>query len=284
MLLPFYHAVSDQNPTHIKHLYSPRGVEQFKSDLDYLLKYYEPISLSDVIAINKGEKKLIENSFHITFDDGLSEFYHIAAPILKEKGIPATIFLNSNFIDNQELFYRFKVSLLIEELHATGLINTTLKDIDAINELAAENGINFENYLAKKQPYLSSNQIKELIDQGFTFGAHSQNHPLYSQLSLEEQLAQTKNSINKIATQFNLSYKVFSFPFTDDGVSAAFFNQIKNDVDLTFGCAGIKNDAFPFHLQRLAMETDQNAESILKTEYFYYLLKSFVGKNKIVRH
>ena len=281
--MPFYHAVSNENPIHIKHLYTPRGVEQFKLDLDYFLKFYKPISLQDVIAINKGEKKLTENSFHITFDDGLSEFYHIAVPILKEKGIPATVFLNSDFIDNKELFYRFKVSLLIEELHATGLINTTIKDVNAINELAAENGINFENYLTEKQPYLTSNQINELIEQGFTFGAHSQNHPLYSNLSLEEQLAQTKNSINKITTQFNLSYKAFSFPFTDDGVSVAFFNQIKNDVDLTFGCAGIKNDAIPFHVQRLVMETEQNAETILKTEYFYYLMKLFVGKNKIVR-
>ena len=202
---------------------------------------------------------------------------------MKEKGIPATVFLNTDFIDNQELFYRFKVSLLIEELHASGLINTTIKDIDAINELASENGINFENYLADKQPYLTSNQINELIEQGFTLGAHSQSHPLYSSLSLEEQLAQTKNSIDKVTNNYNLNYKVFSFPFTDDGVSEAFFDKIKNDVDLTFGCAGIKNDTFPFQLQRLAMETDEDTRSILKTEYFYHLMKSFVGKNKIVR-
>jgi len=282
-LLPFYHSVSDEEPIHIRHLYTPRKIEQFKADLDYFLTYYKPISLQDVIAISKGEKKLTENSFHLSFDDGLSEFYHIAAPILIEKGIPATVFLNADFIDNEALFYRFKVSILIEELYAKGLIDATFKEVAAIDQLAKENGIDFDEFLKKEQPYLNSEQIKELIQQGFTFGAHSNNHPLYKGLTLDEQLAQTNESVTKIVTQFQLDYKVFSFPFTDDGVGKQFFEQIKSKVDVTFGCAGFKKQTLPFHFQRLEMETAENAKSTLKTAYFYYLLKSFVGKNKIDR-
>ena len=281
LLLPFYHAVSDNAPTHIKNLYTPRGVEQFKADLDYFLKYYKPITLQEVIAINKGEKELNENCFHLSFDDGLSEFYHVAAPILKEKGVPATVFLNADFIDNKALFYRFKVSLLIEELYANGLLDATFKDTVAIDVLAAENGVDFDAYLKKEQPYLSSDQIKELIADGFTFGAHSNNHPLYKELTLEEQLSQTKESLTKVVNDFGLSYKVFSFPFTDDGVGVQFFEQINNEVDITFGCAGLKRKTIPFHLQRLDMETTENAKSTLKTAYFYYLLKSFIGKNSV---
>lgn len=258
-------------------------MEQFKADLDYFLKYYEPISLHDLIAIKNGEKELKKNSFHITFDDGLSEFYHVAAPILKEKGIPATVFLNSDFIDNQNLFYRFKVSLLIEEIYANGLLDAPMGDMEAIDELAKENGIDFDNYLKKEQPYLNSTQIKELIVQGFTFGAHSKNHPLYSSLSLDDQLQQTKESIKWVTSQFELAYKAFSFPFTDDGVSKEFFDEIKNEVDITFGCAGLKKQTIPFHFQRLGMEKNDTAKDILKTEYFYYLTKSLVGKNKVIR-
>jgi peptidoglycan/xylan/chitin deacetylase (PgdA/CDA1 family) len=283
MVLPFYHAVSDKTPLHFKHLYEPRSIKQFKEDLDFFLKFYKPIELKELIRLNKENKPLKNNYFHITFDDGLSEFYDVAAPILKAKGIPATVFLNSDFIDNEKLFYRFKASILIEKIVAKGLIDITYSDRITLDNIAEENNIDFGEYLKKEQPYLSSNQIKELIQQGFTFGAHSKNHPLFKKLNLEEQIIQTKESIDTITNQFNLDYKVFSFPFTDNGVSKSFFTAIENDVDLTFGSAGLKNDSIRNHFQRVAMELNKEGNDIIKTEYLYYILKKMAGKNKIIR-
>ena len=292
ILLPFYHAVSDDIPLHLKHLYQPRGIELFKADLDYFLKYYEPIDLKELIRLVKEGKPLKKNYFHLTFDDGLRDFYGVAAPILKEKGIPATVFLNSDFIDNKALFYRFKASILAEKLVANGLLDVSYSEKAILDELAKENDIDFEEYLKNEQPYLTSQQIEELIQQGFTFGAHSKNHHLYNQLTFEEQIVQTKESIKTVTTQFNLNYNVFSFPYTDDVVSNQFFTVIKNDVDLTFGSAGLKDDVFKNNFQRIPMENQPNqhlkgiskmGKEIIKTEYFYYFLKKIVGKNKIIR-
>lgn len=277
---------------HLKHLYQPRSIELFKADLDYFLKYYEPIDLNELIRLVNEDKPLKKNYFHLTFDDGLRNFYDVAATILKEKGIPATVFLNSDFIDNKTLFYRFKASILAEKLVANGLLDISYSEKAILDELAKENDIDFEEYLKNEQPYLTSQQIEELIQQGFTFGAHSKNHPLYNQLTFEEQIVQTKESIKTVTTQFNLNYNVFSFPFTDDGVSNQFFTVIKNDVDLTFGSAGLKDDVFKNNFQRIPMENHPNqhlkgiskmGKEIIKTEYFYYFLKKIVGKNKIIR-
>ena len=49
LILPFYHSVTDENPVHIKNLYQPRAVEQFKNDIDFLLEHYESISLKELI-------------------------------------------------------------------------------------------------------------------------------------------------------------------------------------------------------------------------------------------
>jgi len=264
-------------------LYLPRSEQQFRNDLEYLLKYYDPIGLPELLQIKNGEKELTKNSFHLTFDDGLSEFYHVAASILKEYGVPATIFLNTDFIDNKELFYRFKASILYDRLKDGDILSTTYKDRAELDVLATDNNIDFREYLKTEQPYLTTIQIKELIGQGFTFGAHSKNHPLYNQLTLKEQITQTKESVEQVTTQFNLLYKVFSFPFTDDGVGVQFFNELKKFTDITFGCAGLKEDTAKNHLQRLAMETKGDAKSILKTEYTYCMLKSLIGKNKISR-
>jgi hypothetical protein len=46
VLLPFYHLVSDENPSHVRHLYPVRSVRQFRDDLDFFLKNYRPVPLS----------------------------------------------------------------------------------------------------------------------------------------------------------------------------------------------------------------------------------------------
>ena len=248
-----------------------------------MLEHYQSISLQDLIAQNREGNTIDKNCFHLTFDDGLSEFYTIVAPILKEKNVHATVFLNTDFIDNKELFFRFKASILFDQLKEDAILSISYNDRNTLDELAKKNEIDFNDYLIKGKPYLSSNQINELINDGFTFGAHSKNHPLYNKLSIDDQLSQTRKSIDYVTKNFNLDYRVFSFPFTDDGVSKAFFDEIGNSTDLTFGCAGIKEDNANNHLQRLAMETEKSGKEIIKGEYLYYILKEKAGKHKIIR-
>ena len=283
LILPFYHLVSDETPKHVQHLYAARSIERFKEDLDFLLKHYNSISLEELITLNKSGKAINDNCFHITFDDGLKEFYTVVAPILKERGVHATVFLNADFIDNAALFYRFKASILFDELQNDELLNLKYADKFILDGLANEHKVDFDAYLKKHQPYLTSEQIKELIGEGFTFGAHSKDHPLYKDLDFAEQLSQTQESLATIKSQFNLEYSVFSFPFTDDGVLQQLFNKISEFTDLTFGCAGIKEDSASNHLQRIPMETSESGKEIIKTEYLYCLIKQKIGKNKIIR-
>ena len=112
ILIPFYHSVSDDVPNFINGLYTPRKIKDFKNDLETLLEFFEPVSLEELISITKNKNPKNRNIFHLTFDDGLANFHEIVAPILIEKGISATVFLNTNFVDNKELFYRYKASLL----------------------------------------------------------------------------------------------------------------------------------------------------------------------------
>src|SRR5687767_2369317 len=113
LFCPFYHLVSNEDVPHIKHLYSFKNVHQFRKDLDVLLKNFIPIDLPDLSKIVR-EGSMKKNGFFLSFDDGLSECYHVIAPILKEKGVPATFSINSAFVDNKNLFYRYQASIIIE--------------------------------------------------------------------------------------------------------------------------------------------------------------------------
>jgi peptidoglycan/xylan/chitin deacetylase (PgdA/CDA1 family) len=157
-----------------------------------------------------------------------------------------------------------------------------------LDEAAAILEIDFADYLLKKQPYLTSSQISHLVSQGFGFGAHSIDHPDYSELTLDQQLQQTAWSIRKISEKFDLKYRLFSFPFTDDGISSVFFELLFNKenplADLSFACAGLKSDRCTFNIQRIPFEYNNfTSKEILYGEYLYYIFKSAFNKNIIYR-
>jgi len=304
MILPFYHAISDKRLPHIANLYTPKNRKQFVNDLDFLLKNFVPIDFFQFDDIIKNKKKPSKPVFLLSFDDGLSEFYDVIAPILKKKGIPAICFLNEAFIDNKDLFYRYKVSLLIEEYNKNPRIfnefiakmdiqdlNKYLQSIDynnksLLDEIAADIDYNFKTFLDKNRPYLTSLQIKSLIKDGFFFGSHSIDHPEYRLLDIDQQLNQTVISTDNICTHFHLDYRIFSFPFTDFAVTKEFFDKIYQDdkIHYSFGTAGQKHDTAGNNFQRIPLEMSKlSAKEIINSELFYYIAKGFVGKNTIYR-
>ncbi|MCK4664324.1 MAG: polysaccharide deacetylase family protein [Bacteroidales bacterium] len=314
LILPFYHTISNKKLIHIKHLYNIRSEKEFKKDLDFFLSNYKPIDLYELIDIVNGNKKIKKNMFFLSFDDGLSEVYEVIAPILKEKGVPTTIFLNSGFIDNKDLFFRYKASILIEKIQNLKSADKQLAEVEKIlknkhwfnknichsilkigyeqkyilEKIATIVQVDFKEYLKQYKPYLSTEQIQKLIDDGFTIGSHSIVHPEYQYLELSEQIRQTKESIDFITNNFNINYKAFAFPFTDYGVKKEFFEVIYNEhnpiIDISFGTAGIKNDVFVRNLQRIPVEEyNSNSKNIIIKEYINYILKLIFYKTKIRR-
>ncbi len=308
IIFPFYHIVSNTPPKHIKHIYPVKTINEFKDDLDFILKYYEPIDIGFLKKILSEEKKLKKNYFLLTFDDGLKQIYTDIAPILKQKSIPAVFFINSAFVDNKNIFFRYKMSVLIDELlndneflkktenylKSNGLfykdVFNSLKKIKyaqryVLDKIYLLKKKSFSDYLKHQKPYMSENEIIELSNQGFEIGAHSHTHPQYSELKLSEQINETIKSINYVKEKLKPKYSLFAFPFTDDKLDRIFFEKIfaKKNIDFTFGTAGIKKDSIKKNIQRIPMENGFSAKKTLKYEMFYYFVKSFIGKNTIKR-
>ena len=309
VVLPFYHAISDEKLLHIQHLYQVKNTKEFVNDLEFLSRHFAPVDfLQFKEAITSG-LKLHKPLFLLSFDDGLKEFHDIIAPILLKKGIPAVCFLNSAFIDNKSLFYKYKASVLISYLQQNQKLydnpelknrlgKNSMRDIESwllsvdyannakLDEFASAIGCNFNEYLNSVQPYLTSGQIKKLIKDGFHFGAHSIDHPEYRFLQFDEQIKQTAESLLFIKQKFSLDYSLFSFPFTDYGVSDRFFKTINNKkiADISFGGAGLKKELYPTHFQRIAFERGKlSAGQIYKTELIYSAIQNLIGKNVIRR-
>lgn len=76
----------------------------FESQLLFLKKHYKVINLEQFVR-NKKENKMEPRTVAITFDDGYKDCFTTAFPLLKKHGIPATFFVNSGYIENQEEFW-----------------------------------------------------------------------------------------------------------------------------------------------------------------------------------
>jgi peptidoglycan/xylan/chitin deacetylase (PgdA/CDA1 family) len=283
-VLPFYHAVSDEKLPHIEQLYRVKNTSEFEKDLDFLLRHFTPVDFLQFKEIATSGARPRKPVFLLSFDDGFREFHDVIAPMLLKKGIPAVCFLNSAFIDNKDLFFRYKASLL--HSHFPQLLSIDYNNRQKIDEYASKIDFSFQKFLLSSQPYLTSPQIEKLIRDGFHFGAHSIDHPEYRFIPFEEQLRQTSESIQFIKNKFGLNYSLFSFPFTDYGVSDRFLTTITNEklVDVSFGGAGLKIERYPLHFQRIAFERGMlSAEEIYKTELLYSSLLRLTGRNVIHR-
>jgi peptidoglycan/xylan/chitin deacetylase (PgdA/CDA1 family) len=284
LVVPFYHVVSDDRVPHISHLYRFRTIAEFNDDLEFLLRHFQPVSLADIVDALNRVRALKKASFHLTFDDGFKEVFDIVAPILQSAGVPATFFLNTAFLDGGGLAHHNALSLLVEKLQsrqhpvqesvtrelesllppssghrsdvASRILSIKHDQNSLVFSLASILEVDLANYVATNKPYLSSAQVTDLMVKGFAIGAHSHSHPLYSNLSLSDQLDQTYTSINSLNASFGLKINAFAFPYNDDGVEPAFFTEIfsKSSLAVSFGTSGLITHYYPRNLQRVGME------------------------------
>lgn len=280
VFLPFYHLVSDSEDAR-RGNYNYPSVKQFRDDLDFMLKHFKPISLEDLLA-----GKNLKGSFHLSFDDGLRECYEVVAPILKEKGVPATFFINPSFVDNKDLFHRYKASEITAMLREKSInikLQRTYADLASLDEMAEEIGLNWDGWLQKNKPYMTLEQIKTMQADGFTFGSHTMDHPEFELLDEETQLDEIRESMEWVVEKLNPAHKVFAFPFTDFGVSDIVFETCFSEqiFDASFGTAGLKNEQFDRHFQRVPMEVNDGpgSKALIKQEFLAYKMKRLLGKH-----
>jgi peptidoglycan/xylan/chitin deacetylase (PgdA/CDA1 family) len=296
LLLPRYHVVGDREPEHISGLTLFRRVDTFKADMMFFLKSYTPVGLDDIADHLDGEHRLPRRCFLPTFDDGFREVFDVAAPLLASLGIPAVFFLNTSVLDNRDLLDEQKKCLLIRAL-------VSLPDSPALREVSrtlADAGVkgpnlpirirgiaysqrrlldtlglllecDFRAYAASVQPYVTSAQVRQLTSKGFAIGAHSVDHPHYSEISLEEQLAQTRESVGHLRDYLRCDCLSFAFPYLDTGVSPSFFNNIFADgrLKVSFGSDGIRRHFCRRNLERFKMDyIGLTASQILAREFY----------------
>lgn len=297
LVVPFYHVVGDHYLPHVSNLYRFRNVQEFRQDLEFFTRNFKPVSLSDIVDALDGRGTLPPSCFHLTFDDGFREAYDIIAPILRRAGIPATFFIPTSFLDNGGMPLHNELSLLLDRLESSNppsraerarfesLLPPARRPFSSLRErvlsiryaqrsvvaaLAEALDVDLRQYVLDYQPHLSSDELADLLRQGFSVGSHSCDHPLYSDLPLDEQFAQTRVSMELLISRFGISPKAFAFPFNDSGVRPELFSKFFAEplLNVSFGTSGLIRHFNPRNIQRISMEkTAAPAEHIVARQF-----------------
>jgi peptidoglycan/xylan/chitin deacetylase (PgdA/CDA1 family) len=311
IICPFYHVVEPYYADFYKNLYKPLTLERWLKDIDFLIDNYKPLSPEEFHYFVINNLKPKKKSFFLTFDDGLREIYDIVFPVLSSKGIKPAVFVNTDYIDNKDLFYRYSVSLIIEKIkqqpsleklvlsimndftNINGknvfekLLNINYSNKEILNKIFPVCDIDIKEILDKYKPYLTWEQIKLLADNGWYIGSHGTNHKNFQLMSEQEAINDLKKSFNEIESHVHQKFRIFAFPFTDYGLNEKFINALfeSKATDICLGGAGIYREKCRKHFQRIPMEIEfaDSARFIIHSEYLYYFAKRILNKSMIKR-
>lgn len=152
----------------------------FRRMLVAMRERYEPIALGD--WIRQGQAPL-RASFAVTFDDGWADNAEHALPILRELGIPSTVFLATGAVEERRPFWWQGAGLPDAEIERRKRTGPAERDgaVPPGGEASHD--------------FLTWGQIREMGASGLvTFGPHGHRHELLDQMSRDEALADIRQS------------------------------------------------------------------------------------------
>jgi peptidoglycan/xylan/chitin deacetylase (PgdA/CDA1 family) len=189
-----YHAVSPSSgtpPRRSLNVTPGRFREQLKGLIDAGYRFWP---LRDVIAVASDGARLPARVAVVTFDDGFASVYLHAFPVLKDLGIPATVFLTTAFIGDSDPF----------PFDRWGLIHRDAVPDDAWRPL-------------------SWTEIKEMEASGLVeFGTHTHSHANFKRRP-DDFLQDLRRSVSVLNRRLGRRDRAFSFPF--GSVRAGFIDE-----------------------------------------------------------
>ena len=249
--------------------------------LDWLSKRYELISLDEVGLHLESDRPFRRPATAITFDDGYSDVYRNAFPILRRKGIPAAVFPVTDLVGTNRMQVYDKLFLLIARLqtrsqsgkeilsrtliaagvnyremerlqaeqktalYVATLLLTRLPQ-DRIEKILAalEQEVHVEQSVFDEMSPLSWEMIAEMHRSGFTIGSHTMTHALLSRESPPRAHAELLGSKQALEGKLNCEVKHFAYP--DGRFNSSVVNAVKSSgYHYAYGICRVRDPRYP---------------------------------------
>jgi peptidoglycan/xylan/chitin deacetylase (PgdA/CDA1 family) len=226
----------------------PSSPDDFRKQIKYIAENFKILRLDQLVAMIRSKLSLPERAAVITIDDGYKDIYEYAYPVLQEFNMPATIFLATGHLDNEQLFWWDQVAYILNQttrrqLDLEELGNYRLEDEDSrlraiasikkkllrlpddrrillIDKLSRICQVKIPRHLGR-EVLLSWEDVREMSRGGVDFGAHTVNHTILTRVPIErarDEIVESKTTLEK---RLNKRVTAFSYPNGDFDASIA---------------------------------------------------------------
>lgn len=242
----------------------------FNEQLAYLKTHYQVVPLSEIVERLYANGTLPAGMAAITIDDGYSDSYEIAYPLLKRYGAPATIFLVTDFVERYAWMWTDKVRYLTGQARAQEValtidgertrfelddhasrvgaaerINGALKRLEdemkeeTIKQLAAMLEVIIPATPPDHYSAVSWEEVHEMSLNGIEFGSHTLTHPILTNVSEEQLRRELSESRTHIESVLRRRIDQFCYPngnyderVADEVVRAGYGCAVTTEVGL----------------------------------------------------
>ena len=243
-----YHRVGDAGSDPWDPCVISAAPDEFDSQISYLKRICSLVTLEEALAFIDGVDKSKSRRCRVllTFDDGYLDNYQLAYPVLRSHGVQGLFFLCSNLVGSAFIPWWDNVAYLVKSgvrrqfslrypknLDVNIDLNGLNESLRRINDLfktsestdparfltEIKEAVGGHEPPAGDRRYLSWDEAREMLAGGMAFGAHTQNHPMLSKLSPQDQFTEISQSRAAIANQLGVNIETMAYPF---GIRAAF--------------------------------------------------------------
>ena len=234
------------------------SAKAFERQILKLKQEFNILPLTYIYDCKKNNKKVPDNAIVITIDDGYHDFYTHAYPVLKKHGVPATIYVTSDFIDKKIWLWPDVISYLLDNTKKEILkIKFDGKDMEykissreSVHEiwrmlanycisLTDDKRREFIEYLMRepevdisREPTddfcsMSWKELREISDNGVEIGAHTRTHPILSKVAKDRLKDEISGCKRLIEDNINKPVEHFCYP---NGQPSDISEDVKNMV------------------------------------------------------
>lgn len=222
------------------------GVDAFDRQMRYVQKHYNVINFRILKDYIHGTKSINKPLLIITFDDGYANNHFNAFPILKKYGLTAVVYLVTDYVNTNklfwfdELYYYFKCTKKDElDLRVYGgkkwycsnknTMNETVVSVSAFVNTLEEGKRNKVMNSIKEQLDVSTpkdiedvrpltwDEVREMNNYGIELGSHSATHPILSNINEDQLLREIILSKRTIEETIKKRVLSFSIPNGQEG-------------------------------------------------------------------
>jgi peptidoglycan/xylan/chitin deacetylase (PgdA/CDA1 family) len=230
-ILVYHRVVSDPDPL------APEQAcaQEFDWQLAALARWFKVLPLTEAV-VRLRDGTLPRRSACVTFDDGYADNVTVALPILRRRGVPATFFLATSFVDGGRMWNDSVIETVRaargNTLDAAALGLTTLniatdqmrreaiaRALAALKYLPQEERQNrvdeFAEQASRPLPsnlMMTTEQVRSLDAGGMEVGAHTVTHPILARLESARAENEIRDSKRGLEAMTGKRVGLFAYP------------------------------------------------------------------------